>query len=114
MLWYIATARSWRTGSASALPDPAEHLINSDGALRSPVLFSRRLSSGALRRRERLGFLAFFQHAGDGCNRSACFNGGGTGDARNQRLSEFLRVAQIRVGLDEWLLFHVQIIAERP
>lgn len=71
-----------------------------------------KLSSGALRRRERFDFLAIFQHAGDGCDRSTRFDGGGTGDARNQRLAEFLRVAQIRIGLDERFLFHVQIIAE--
>ena len=65
-----------------------------------------RLSSGALRHREGFCFFAFFQHAGDGCYRRACLNGGGTGDARNQRLAEFFRVAQIRVGLDERFLFH--------
>ena len=75
--------------------------------------FLQRLSCEALRRREWFGFIAFFQHAGDGRNQSTRFDGGGTGDARNQRLAEFLRVAQIRVGLDERLLFHGQIIAKR-
>ena len=70
-----------------------------------------RLSSGALRRLEQLGLLGFFQHAGDGGNRGAGFDGGGTGDARNQRLAEFLWVAQIRVGLDERFLVHGKIIA---
>ena len=63
---------------------------------------------------ERVGFVAFNQGARDGLNRGAGFNGRGTGDIGNQRLAEFLRVAQIRVGLDEWLLFHGQIIAENP
>jgi hypothetical protein len=71
-----------------------------------------RLSSGAWRRRERLCFFVFFQHADNGINWSTRLDGGGTGDARNQRLPEFLRVAQIRVGLDERFLFHVKIIAE--
>ena len=74
--------------------------------------YSPRLSSGALRRRELFCFLAFFQHAHDRRDRGTCLDGRGTGHARNQRLAEFLRVAQIWVGLDEWFLFHAQIIAE--
>ena len=70
-----------------------------------------RLSSGALRRREGFCFFAFFQHAGDGCYRRARLNGGGTGNTRNQRLTEFNRVAQMRVSFNERFLFHEQIIA---
>ena len=57
--------------------------------------------------------MAFFQHSSDGHDRGTCLDSGGTGDACNQRLAELLRVAQIRVGLDERLLFHGQIIAKR-
>ena len=56
--------------------------------------------------------MAFFQHASDGHDRGTCLDSGGTGDACNQRLAELLRVAQIRVGLDERLMFHGQIIAD--
>jgi len=71
-----------------------------------------RLSSGALRRREGFCFFAFFQHAGDGCNWRTRLDGGGAGDAGNQRLAEFIRVAQMRVSFNERFLFHGQIIAD--
>ena len=61
---------------------------------------------------ERVGFVAFNQGARDGPNRGARFNGCRTGDIGNQRFAEFLRVAQIRVGLDKRFLFHRQIVAE--
>ncbi len=61
---------------------------------------------------ERAELVAFNQDACDGLNWCARFNSCRTGDIGNQRLAEFLRVAQIRVGLDEWLLFHGEIIAD--
>lgn len=61
---------------------------------------------------ERAGLVAFNQGACDGFNRCARFDGCRTGDIGNERLAEFLRVTQIRVGLDEWFLFHGKIIAE--
>ena len=45
------------------------------------------------------------------CDWGAGFDGGGTGNARDQRLVEFLRVAHVRVGLDKRFRFHAQIIA---
>lgn len=68
------------------------------------------LSSGVLRRRERLGLFSVFQHASDGGNGGAGLDRGGTGDAGNQRFPEFLGVAQIRVGLDQGLYQHKAII----
>jgi hypothetical protein len=65
-----------------------------------------------LRFLERAGLVAFNQCARDGLNRGTGFNGRGTGDIGNQRLAEFLRVAQIRVGLNERFRSHAKIIAE--
>jgi len=45
--------------------------------------YSQRSLSGALLRRERLGFFAFLQHAHNRRDRGTGFDGGGTGNARN-------------------------------
>ena len=61
---------------------------------------SPRLSTGALPRLDRQGFQLPGQSPGNGFDLGAGLDGGGTGDAGDEILAEFLRIQQVRIGFD--------------
>jgi len=61
---------------------------------------------------ERPGFFAFLQHAYDRRDWSAGFDGSRTRNTHIQCFAKVVRVAQIRVGLNERFLFHGRIVSE--